>query len=91
MKTVTPKSRHFFARSTVTARSAATATLVTQTANTNAMPAPSNDGASPSKSCETPTGVPASVSSAAAMLPNAKHYESDWWRGAVVHGRPTEW
>ena len=26
-----------------------------------------------------------------AMLPNAKHYESDWWRGAVVHGRPTEW
>ena len=27
-----------------------------------------------------------------ALLPNAKYYNNDsWWRGAVVHGRPTEW
>jgi hypothetical protein len=25
------------------------------------------------------------------LLPNAMHYPSDWWHGAVVHGRPTEW
>ena len=27
----------------------------------------------------------------AGLLPNAKYYNDSWWRGVVVHGRPTEW
>jgi hypothetical protein len=37
-----------------------------------------------------PKGATGSVVPAA-LLPNSKHYKSNWWKGAVVHGFPTRW